>query len=85
MNRITLKVFFFKSSSPEPILIKLGTQRPWLMVIQIWSDKGPSTFQRGYTCTCNYKNAKNKICVILKSSQEPLSQKYLDLHKSFLT
>jgi hypothetical protein len=47
-----LKIFFSRRSRPNAI--KLGTNYPWIKGIQVYSNKGPGSLQRGD----NHKNMK---------------------------
>jgi hypothetical protein len=48
--------------------------------IQVYRNKGPGHLQRGDNC----KNAEIGLGHLIFFSQEPQSQKNLDLHQSFL-
>jgi hypothetical protein len=72
-----LKTIFFSRTS-RPISIKFDTNHPWVKRIKDCSKEGPGSFPRGD----NHRNAKISG-IILKSSQEPLSQKSSYLRESF--
>ena len=40
-----LKIFFLRTTGP--ISTELGTQQPWVMGIQVYTNEGPSSFSRG--------------------------------------
>jgi hypothetical protein len=62
---------FFRTS--KPISIKLDANHPCIKGIQVYTNKGPDTFQRGDIC-------KNRVGSFEIFSQEPLAQKSSYLH-----